>query len=116
MPVTTRDIADDIFEDHEFGKNRSKMISKLLGKYGIPEEEYLLGYLTQDLADAGFPEVIVHQNRQIQIDRNKVHCDLYDALDGDEYVLKHYHGEYMLDYSWAETGYAASLLENMGVN
>ncbi len=104
MPVTTRDIAEDIFEDHEFGKNRSKMISKLLG------------YLTQDLADAGFPEVIVHQNRQIQIDRNKVHCDLYDALDGNEMVRKHYHGEYMLDYSWAETGYAASLLENMGVN
>ena len=94
MPVTTSEIAEDILEKHldkQVSKNLSKVIKSLM----------------DDLAREGYPDVVIKQNRQLQINKNRVKCDLYDALRGDANAINSYKGEYMIDYSWAEVSDAA---------
>ena len=42
--------------------------------------------------------------RAIEVDR--VSCDYYQMLDGVPEAIEQYHGEYMMEYSWAEVGNA----------
>lgn len=90
FPTTSRDIAADVLEEPSFDVRVSKRVSKLIT------------LLIEDLTAAGYPDVVIKQNRQISINRDKVDCDLYRALEGDLSALNTFHGEYMLDYSWAE--------------
>ena len=89
-PVTSRDIAADVLEEDYFDRTISKKVSQYIAD------------LIKDLELAGYQNVIIKQNRQIQINKDEVDCDLYNLLDGDTSVLNDYHGEYMIDYSWAE--------------
>ena len=88
-PVTTNDIAKDLYEttlDKQLSKNISKVLKTLI----------------DDLKKAGYDDIIIKQNRQIYINKDKISCDIYDALGGDVVALNSYHGEYMLEYTWAE--------------
>ena len=97
-PVTSRDIAADVFEKSEFDTQTSKNISKYTG------------YLLRDLEAAGFPDAVIRQNRTLRINKNRIDCDIYNALQGDFGALNSYKGEYMIDFSWAETSEAAKRL------
>lgn len=89
FPVTTRDIAKDVFEA-ELDKQMSKNISKII-----------IG-LISDLKDEGYDDIVIKQNRQIYVNRDKIDCDIYNAINGDVSALNSFHGEYMIEYSWAE--------------
>lgn len=90
FPITSKDIAKDVLEEQVFDDRVSKRVSKLVN------------LLIEDLNNAGFHDVIIKQNRQIQINKDALDCDLYRTLDGDVEALNSFHGEYMLEYSWAE--------------
>lgn len=89
FPVTTRDIAKDVFEA-ELDKQMSKNISKII-----------IG-LISDLKDEGYDDIVIKQNRQVYVNRDKIDCDIYNAINGDVSALNSFHGEYMIEYSWAE--------------
>lgn len=89
FPVTTRDIAKDVFEA-ELDKQMSKNISKII-----------IG-LISDHKDEGYDDIVIKQNRQIYVNRDKIDCDIYNAINGDVSALNSFHGEYMIEYSWAE--------------
>lgn len=90
FPVTSKDIASDVLEEPFFDDRVSKRVSKLI----------LM--LMNDLKTAGFPDVVVKQNRQLRLNRDMVDCDLYRMLEGDPDAVNAFRGEYMLQYSWAE--------------
>lgn len=46
--------------------------------------------------------IIVSQRGKIGIIPNKVKCDYYEYLKGENYAVNSYAGEYMRQYSWAE--------------
>lgn len=89
-PVTSRDIAYDVFEKTDFDKQMSKNISK-----------YVISMI-RDLEEAGYGDAVIKQNKTIKINKNRISCDLYDALEGDITAPAAFKGEYMIDYSWAE--------------
>ena len=99
--VTARDIAADVFERDEFTKQTSKDISKYVNS------------LIKDLTAAGFGDVVIKQNRLIKINKNRISCDLYDALSGDRKALETFKGEYMIDYSRAEESDNAEELKSL---
>lgn len=90
FPVTGKDIATDVLEQHEYDRSVSKKLSQYVTN------------LFRDLEDSGYPNVVIRQNRQLYVDKNMVECDLYDLQDGVPGAADAYHGEYMIEYSWAE--------------
>ena len=100
-PVTSRDIARDVFEEDSFKMQTSKNISKYVA------------FLMKDLKAAGAEDVIVKQNRSLTVNKTIVDCDLYRALEGDTEAIKSFHGEYLIEYSWAEVSDSARKLRNI---
>lgn len=98
FPVTSKDIAREVLEE-TFDKNVSKKVSKAIA------------ILMEELDKAGFKEVLIRQNRQIRIDKSKVYCDLYEALNGKTEIVNLYRGEYLPEYSWAEVSDAIGILK-----
>ena len=47
-------------------------------------------------------DIIISKGRYKCIDVNKVECDLYELLNGNEEYTRKYTGYYMQKYSWAE--------------
>lgn len=62
----------------------------------------IMAALKQDLARAGFSDVIVKNWNTWGIDPAKVSCDYYDFLKKDSMAINSFRGEYMSQYSWAE--------------
>lgn len=89
FPITSNEIAEDLYEttlDRQMSKNISKIIIGLM----------------DDLKHEGYEGVVVKQNRQLYVNKDRISCDIYDAIDGDVDALNSYHGEYLIEYSWAE--------------
>ena len=59
FPVTSKDIASDVLEEPFFDERVSKRVSKLI----------LL--LMNDLKQAGFPDAVIKQNRQVRINKER---------------------------------------------
>lgn len=59
--------------------------------------------LTHLLENAGIGHILVSKNRQRWLERESVDCDLYRILSGDLEAGKSYAGEYLREYSWAES-------------
>lgn len=58
------------------------------------------------LKEAGISYIVRSEGRKRYIVREQVDCDLYRIFDGDTEKLKDYDGEYMREYSWAESNNA----------
>ena len=58
--------------------------------------------LRQVLKEIGQDEVLIRQHNQWAIRPELLDCDYYRFLEGDIDAVNAYHGEYMLQYSWAE--------------
>lgn len=54
------------------------------------------------LAQEKIEDILIEENGVRALDRKKVDCDYYQILDGNPEAMKRYHGEYMVEYSWAE--------------
>ena len=100
-PVTSKEIASDVLEVEDFDRPTSKKVSQYVSD------------LIKDMETAGFHNVIIKQNRQIQVNKEAVDCDLYDLFAGNMAALNAYHGEYMIDYSWAEISDSAERIRSI---
>ena len=100
-PITTRDIAANVLYIEEFDRSSSKKISQYMTD------------LLKDLKAAGYNDIICRQNRQIYINKYAVDCDLYNMLSGDAGAINAYHGEYMIEYPWAEFSHSAERLNSI---
>lgn len=54
------------------------------------------------LESVGEDDVVVHEHGQWAVRTDLLECDYYRLLEGEPGALSSYHGEYMLQYSWAE--------------
>ena len=68
----------------------------------------LVADLRSTLEAAGFPDVVVRRRGEIGVRAGSFTCDYYDYLEGNPEAASAWRGEYMRQYSWAETT-AASL-------
>jgi two-component SAPR family response regulator len=59
--------------------------------------------LKKTLEEHGISHILVTSRNQKAIIASKIRCDYYDFLDGEKSAVSQYNGEYMKDYSWAET-------------
>ena len=67
----------------------------------------LIADLKNVLSDSGVGNIILKNRNSIAIDCESVDCDYYDFLRHIPYAVNSYHGEYMMQYSWAEITTAA---------
>lgn len=58
--------------------------------------------LADALDEVGLGDIIESRENRRFLHTEKVDCDLYRILDGDENAKKKYTGQYMQEYSWAE--------------
>lgn len=59
--------------------------------------------LMEKLKAAGIEHIIGSEGRKRYIHTEQVDCDLYRLLSGNKFDLQNYSGEYMKEYSWAES-------------
>lgn len=67
----------------------------------------LIAELKNVLSEAGVEHIILKNRNSIALDCEAVDCDYYDFLRHIPYAVNAYHGEYMVQYSWAEATTAA---------
>ncbi len=67
----------------------------------------LIAELKNVLSEAGVESIILKNRNSIALDCKAVDCDYYDFLRHIPYAVNSYHGEYMMQYSWAEITTAA---------
>lgn len=58
--------------------------------------------LQEQLEESGAGDLILSSRGSKSINVDKLDCDLYQFLDGDETAKQMFFGQYMVDYSWAE--------------
>lgn len=73
----------------------------------------LISDLRRTLSDLGYGQAVVKRRGGIAIAIDVDECDYYAFLAGNPDALNQYHGEYMCQYSWAESTVAQ--LEAAGV-
>ncbi|MBQ9661627.1 MAG: response regulator [Oscillospiraceae bacterium] len=85
--------------------SRDELVTALWG--GEHEHSSYFKQLQKDLRDtfAGFDcaDLLIKQKGAIGVLAGKIACDYYDWLEGLPEGLNAYHGEYMRQYSWAES-------------
>lgn len=65
------------------------------------------------LSNLGFDDVLLHSRDNYSVNISKLDCDYYRYLDGEPEARKMFNGEFMQQYSWAET--TVGLLEAMRI-
>ena len=63
--------------------------------------------LKRELSDYQIENLLITNRGIRRIDKNMLECDLYQLLAGDERAAGQYLGEYMIEYSWAESRMAS---------
>ena len=58
--------------------------------------------LKKELKANDLSSLLVSYRGTRYVDVNLLKCDYLDMLKGDREAIRHYTGEYMIDYSWAE--------------
>ena len=62
--------------------------------------------LRETLKDVGAQDIFVSRFKEYHIVPELIECDYFDYLADKPYAVKAFHGEYMMQYSWAEKTYA----------
>ena len=70
--------------------------------------------LKKVLRECKAEKVLICKRNFFAVDVNQVECDYYKYLEGDAAAVNSYHGEYMIQYSWAEV--TTGMLEKEGYN
>ena len=63
----------------------------------------LVADLNTALDAVGMGDVLIRQRNQLAVNMDRLDCDYYRMLDGDAEAANAFHGEYMEQYSWAES-------------
>ena len=88
--LTTREVCSMLF-------NGRKYDEITLGYYHV-----VLTSLNSTLKEVGINNLIRKSVNYISINPDMVDCDMYRYLRGDVDAIKDYHGDYMMNYKWAE--------------
>lgn len=89
--VTKRELASIIFEDSIYSRNVQDYLGKIIKE------------LEQTLKTEGMSDLLVKKRNYYAVDTEKFECDLYEYLEGKDSNESEFLGEYMNQYSWAET-------------
>ena len=87
---TSGEIAAAMWEDSNNQKNANTQL------------RILISDLRHTLANIGMEDLVIRQRGQVGIMADNLNCDYYRMLKGDMDAVNAYHGEYMVQYSWAE--------------
>ncbi len=63
----------------------------------------LVADLRSPLRGIGMEQALIREKRQLAVRRDLIDCDYYRMLEGDAAAANAFRGDYMPDYSWAET-------------
>lgn len=96
---TTKEIAATLFEDSEYDKNQRGYIQKIIAS------------MMQTLKRFNAEDVISKNYNSLAVNINLVDCDFYRFARKDKDAVNSYLGEFMRQYSWAESaiGYLEEL-------
>ena len=97
--LTTEQIASVMWEDRNYDRNLKNSLMPIIRS------------MQESLAEAGAEDVIIKSWGHLAVDKTKFSCDYYDYTDGKPYAINLFHGEYMSNYSWAETTLASLWFE-----
>ncbi len=86
--VTRKELAAAIFDDREYSRSNQTYLSKIIM------------HLQRDLKAVNASDIFIKGKDSYSVDSRILTCDAWDYLNGTG--KEKYHGEYMLQYSWAE--------------
>lgn len=69
----------------------------------------LLYDMRMTLKSIGMEDVIIRHRASLAVNRGRIDCDFFRMQEGDVDAINAFHGEFMLQYSWAEI--TAGMLE-----
>lgn len=93
--VNSDQIIGTLWEDRPNDESTQNLCSKIVRT------------LKKELSNYQIEELLITKRGIRRIDKDKLECDLYQLLSGDERAAEQYMGEYMVDYSWAESRMAS---------
>lgn len=73
----------------------------------------LIADLRETLSSLGFSDAVVKSRNSIALCKDAFSCDYYDYLEGKESAIGKFSGEYMEQYSWAETNMIKNIQTKM---
>lgn len=97
--VTSGEICAAIYEDDCNEENNKSDLRKSAAS------------LKKALKEVGAEEVFLKGFNSYAVDTSKISCDFYDWEKGEAYAVRSFHGEYMSQYSWAESTLGLILAE-----
>ena len=88
--------------------SRNEICAAVFDEYFTPEKAILnfktiFSSLRKDLTRLGFGDILIHNSNSYAVDTSLLDCDYYDYLTGVADESNSYHGEFMNQYSWAES-------------
>lgn len=93
--VNSDQIIGTLWEDRPNDENTQNLCSKIVRT------------LKKELSNYQIEDLLITNRGIRRIDKSMLECDLYQLLAGDERAAEQYLGEYMVDYSWAESRMAS---------
>ncbi|MGN0515936.1 response regulator [Eubacterium sp.] len=100
--VTTEQISDILWEEAAYDRKLKNMTTAITAS------------LKKTLKSAGIEDVLIKTWNHLAIDITKIKCDAYDFEKWDATAVNSFHGEYMVNYSWAE--FTTGKYVNMEIN
>ena len=88
--VTTEQIAALLWEDIPYDRKLKNRVTATIAA------------LKNSLKAAGIEDILIKTWNHLSLDISKIKCDAYDYEKWDAVAVNSFHGEYMLNYSWAE--------------
>ncbi len=88
--ASTREIAAILWEDAAYDRNKQKQLNVLIAE------------MISALREVGAGNLVVKKWGYYGVDPTQCYCDYYAYESGNMQAVNSYHGEYMVNYSWAE--------------
>lgn len=89
--VTTAEIAALLWEDKAYDRSLRS------------QAQTVISQLHAILRDAGIDDILVRGWNSLAVDKARFRSDYYDLLAGHAQAMRAYTGEYLVNYSWAES-------------
>ncbi|MGN0108212.1 MAG: response regulator [Hominilimicola sp.] len=88
--VTTEQIAEVLWEDEPYDRKLKNRATATVTS------------LKNSLKTVGADDILIKTWNHLALDVTKIKCDAYDYEKWDAVAVNSFHGEYMVNYSWAE--------------
>ncbi|MGN0533761.1 MAG: response regulator [Eubacterium sp.] len=99
--VTTEQISEILWEGAPYDRRLKNMTTAITAS------------LKKTLKSAGIDNILIKTWNHLALDTSKIKCDAYDFEQWDTVAVNSFHGEYMVNYSWAE--FTTGKYVNMGL-